>query len=470
MKLYNTLSRSKQEFKPIKPGQVSLYTCGPTVYHYYHIGNLRNAVFNDTLRRTLAVLEYKVHHVMNITDVGHLTSDADAGDDKLQSRAAEEGKTVEEVAEFYTNAFMEDMRRMNVLTPTKYVKATAAIDRQTAMVETLLDKGFAYQTKQAIYFDVTKLDDYGKLTGQQLDQKAVGARSNVVTDADKHHPQDFALWFFTVGHFADHSMRWPSPWGDGFPGWHLECSAIIEQEFGTTIDIHTGGVDHIGTHHTNEIAQSEAAHDGAPLAHYWLHNQFLLVDGQKMSKSLRNSYTLDDVVERDYDPIALRLLYLQSHYRTQQNFTWEALDAATALLERFRAWADGQFQAGSGKVSDSQFIEIRDAYWNAMRDDLNTPAALAITIRLLDMADQDGKMPNAAQVFEIERLFGLGLNMDSHDISAEQKAVLAEREEARRAQDYAAADRARDRLRADGLEVDDTPHGPRWRRLTYQPS
>lgn len=468
MKLYNTLTRQKQPLQPLKTGHISLYSCGPTVYHYYHIGNLRNAVFNDTLVRALKLNDYTVDHIMNITDVGHLTSDADAGDDKLQSRAAEESKTVEEVAEFYTAAFMQDMERMNVRAPQKYVKATDAIEQQIAMVETLLEKGFAYQAQQAIYFDVTTLGDYGKLTGQRLDQKEVGARSDVVTDPDKHHPWDFALWFFTVGHFADHSMRWNSPWGDGFPGWHLECSAIIERELGTTIDIHTGGVDHIGAHHTNEIAQSEAAHDGAALATTWLHNEFLLVDGRKMSKSLGNTYTLDDSIKRGYDPIALRLLYLQSHYRSQQNFTWEALDAATNLLERFRAWADAQFQDGSGTVGDSVFRPILDALRAAISDDLNTPVVLATAMKLLDRADQEGTMPTKAQVSEIDRLLGLRLVADSYDITPEQKAILAEREGARQAKDYTASDAARAQLRKNGIEIEDTPYGPRWRRLTIR--
>jgi cysteinyl-tRNA synthetase len=330
-------------------------------------------------------------------------------------------------------------------------------------VQILLDKGFAYQATQAIYFDVTKLSDYGKLNGQKLNEKEVGARSEVVTDPGKHHPSDFALWFFTVGHFVDHTMRWDSPWGVGFPGWHLECSAIIEQELGTTIDIHTGGVDHIGTHHTNEIAQSEAAHDGAPLASFWVHNEFLLVDGRKMSKSLRNTYTLDDVLERGYDPMALRLLYLQSHYRTQQNFTWETLDAATNLLARLRGWADAQFQTGAGTLSDERFAAGQQLFQEALQDDLNTPAALAAVSTLVDTMEQGHLMPTAEQIAAIEQAFGLQLDQRDN-ITPEQQAVLQEREAARKAQDYDAADRARIHLQEQGIEIDDTLYGPRWRR------
>jgi cysteinyl-tRNA synthetase len=467
MKLYNTLTRQKQPLQPLKPGHITLYTCGPTVYHYYHIGNLRNAVFNDTLKRVLKLNDYRVDHIMNITDVGHLSSDADEGDDKLQSRADEEGKTVWEVADYYTQAFKSDMVAMNVLPPVRYVKATATIDRQIEMMQTLLDKGFAYVSEQAVYFDVTKLDDYGKLTGQRLDQKEVGARSEVITDSEKRHPADFALWFFTVGHFADHTMRWPSPWGEGFPGWHLECSAIIEAELGITIDIHTGGVDHIGTHHTNEIAQSEAAHDGAPLAHYWLHNEHLMVDGTKMSKSLGNTYRLADVIERGFSPMALRLLYLQSHYRSQQNFTWEALQASTNYLSRLQAWSDAQFQNG-GTLSDQVFAGAEAAIKSALNDDLNTPQALAALNELIDLMERDNLLPTPEQVAWADEWLGLQLSQ-RQDLSTEQKAVLTEREAARKAKDYAAADKARDNLRAEGIEIEDTASGPRWRRLTIKP-
>ncbi|HEX7259421.1 MAG TPA: cysteine--tRNA ligase [Candidatus Saccharimonadia bacterium] len=463
MKLYNTLTRTKEAVTPITPQHVSLYTCGPTVYHYYHIGNLRNAVFNDTLKRVLLAEDNHIHHVMNITDVGHLTGDTDHGNDKLQERAAKEGKDVWEVAQYYTETFFNDMNRLNVLEPTRYVKATETIEQQIAMILELINTGFAYQTEEAIYFDTTKLKDYGKLSGQNLKEKQVGVRAEVVTDPDKRHPQDFALWFFTVGRFEDHAMRWESPWGEGFPGWHLECSAIIEAEFGDTIDIHTGGVDHIGTHHTNEIAQSEASHNGAPLAHYWMHIEFLLVDGHKMSKSLENTYTLNEVTARGYDPMALRLLYLQSHYRTQQNFTWDALDAATNYLHRLQAWADGQFQAGAGTLSDDSFHDFCRDILAKLSDDLNTPEAMVIMSQLLDDFESNLVMPTAEQVGQIDALFGLGLSKRLN-ITPEQEAIILEREGARQAKDYELSDHARSLLKDQGIELDDTPSGPRWYR------
>lgn len=465
MKLYNTLTKKKQSLNPIKSGHVSLYTCGPTVYHYYHIGNLRTAVFNDTLKRSLLIDGLGVHHVMNITDVGHLTGDSDEGSDKMQNRAIEEGKTVGEIAEYYTEVFMQDMERLNVLPPTKYVPATSAIPQQIKMLQSLIDLGFAYIAKQAIYFDVHKLPDYGKLSGQLLSQKGVGVRGEVITDPEKRNPQDFAVWFFTVGHFADHTLHWPSPWGQGFPGWHLECSAIIERELGDTIDIHTGGVDLIGTHHTNEIAQSEAAHAGSPLSNNWVHVEFLLVDGAKMSKSLKNTYTLKNVIDKGYDPMALRMLYLQSHYRSQQNFNWEALDGATNYLMSLRAWADAQFQAGASTLSDTRFHEVQATVHNHINDDLNTPRALSELSKLIDLTEGSHIMPTTTQVAWVEAILGLQLDQ-RRNINHEQMAVMAERQSAREAKDYVAADQARDRLKEDHIEINDTPYGPRWRRTT----
>lgn len=464
MKLFNTLTRKKEDLKPLKPGQISLYTCGPTVYHYYHIGNLRNAVFNDTLKRVLIASGLKVHHVMNITDVGHLSSDADAGDDKLQSRAAEEGKTVWDVADFYLTAFKNDMAALNVIHPTAYVRATERINEQVGMVQRLLDEGFAYITKQAIYFEVSKLSDYGKLTGQKLTEKVIGAREDVVVDAEKHNPQDFALWFFAVERFAGHQMRWLSPWGEGFPGWHLECSAIIESELGETIDIHTGGVDHIGTHHTNEIAQSEAVHNGKPLANYWLHNDFLMVDGQKISKSKQNGYRLDELIEKGYSPMALRMLYLQSHYRSERNFTFDALDAAANFLDRLYSWADWRFQKGTSVIQSKQFDNYYDLILGAMQNDLNSPKALSMINQMVDECDQQALAPTIDQVEKIDQLLGLGL-FNRKDITDKENDLISKREEARKSKDYQAADEARQQLNDQGIEIDDTASGPRWRRV-----
>lgn len=471
MKLYNTLSRRLEDFKPVNDDQVKLYTCGPTVYHYAHIGNLRNVVFNDTLRRVLELSGYKVEHVMNITDVGHLVSDADEGEDKLEKGATREGKTVWEVAEFYIAAFNAHTSALHILPPTKTVRATGAIDTQIEMVKILLDKDFAYKTEQAVYFDVTKLDDYGKLLGQKLSDKEIGVRNEVVTDTDKRHPQDFALWFFVIGHFKDHQMRWPSPWGEGFPGWHLECSAIIHETLDEPIDIHTGGVDHIGTHHTNEIAQSEAAF-GKPLSNLWLHHEFLHQDGGKMSKSGGGTITLDDITKQNTAALALRLFYLQSHYRSQANFTWKNLESAQNRLKRWQATADLRFQAVDAAAGEGDGAEIlavsKNKIIKMLQDDLNTPEALAEIDTTFDSLSEglNKYMENyfTDLLAMLDKALGLAL-LDSHDITSEQKSLLSSREDAREAKDWRKSDELRRSLAEQGIGLRDAKNGAIWYRL-----
>lgn len=480
MRLHNTLTRRIEDVKPQKDGQVTLYTCGPTVYDYYHIGNLRNAVFNDTLRRTLEANGLDVRHVMNITDVGHLVSDADEGEDKLEKGAKREGKTVWEVAEYYTTAFKQDMTAMNVLPPNAYksqkyddtyARATEFINEQLELVQTLLDKGFAYQTARAIYFDIGKLEDYGRLSGQKLADKEVGARKEVVSDPDKRHPQDFAVWFFAIGHFKDHTMQWPSPWGNGFPGWHLECSAIIHATLGDPIDIHTGGVDHIGTHHPNEMAQTEAAfeHD---LAKYWVHNEFILVNGEKMAKSKGNSYTLQDVTDKGFDPLALRLMYLQAHYRTELNFSWENLEAAQNRLKDLQAWADLRHQPSAKTMPDeldNLFRDTKTAIRDAVANDLNTPEALMNLGKLVGWMQQhpvpgvEGQYTEGTLKF-LDDIFGLNLSIRK-DITNEQKQLIVEREKARETKDWVESDHLRDELQKEGIGVRDADFGTQWYRL-----
>ncbi|MBX4190842.1 cysteine--tRNA ligase [Candidatus Saccharibacteria bacterium] len=469
MRLYNTLGREVKEFVPQKTGEASLYTCGPTVYSYYHVGNLRNAVFNDTLRRVLESAGINVKQVMNITDVGHLTSNEDEGEDKLEKGAAKEQKSVWEVADFYINAFLQDMKALNILPPNgykdnNYARATDFIDQQLEIIKLLINKGFAYKTGQAIYFDVTKLDDYGKLTGQRLAEKETGARREVVVDQDKHHPQDFALWFFKVGRFADHSMSWPSPWGDGFPGWHLECSAIIHATLGEPLDIHTGGVDHIGTHHTNEIAQTEAAFD-TELAKYWVHNEHLLADGQKMAKSSGNFYTLKDVIDKGYDPLALRLLFLQAHYRSRMNFTWEAMEAAQQFLNRLQAWADLKFQPNATDKG-TNYDDSIDKIKQALQNDLNSAEALATLSNLVVRAEEDGIDIQAFQTLleQLDSLLGLKLD-DRQDVNEEVKQLLNNRQKARDDSDWTRSDQLRDELAKLQVEVQDTARGQLWRRV-----
>lgn len=476
MRLYNTATRQVEDFQPIQSGEAKLYTCGPTVYDYAQIGNLRAFVFDDTLRRVLAANGLNVRHVMNITDVGHLVSDEDEGEDKLEKGAHRENKTVWQVAEFYIEAFLNDVRSLNILEPNAYhgphgvyARATDFVEQQIKLVKLLFEKGYAYQTEQAVYFDVSKLSDYGKLTGQKLTDKEVGAREDVVTDKQKHHPQDFALWFFAVGRFANHSMRWPSPWGEGFPGWHLECSAIIHATLGEPIDIHTGGVDHIGTHHTNEIAQTEAAYD-SKLSNFWVHNEHLLVDGQKMSKSKGNFVTLTDIIEKGFDPLALRFLFLQSHYRSQTNFSWDSLTAAAKKLDDLRAFADLRFQTNqqADKLGGDYFTGQREAILAKLSNDLATPASLALLENIVSKITSNGLNQDNLIEFQefikfLDEVLGLELT-SSEDIGDQQKQLVQQRESARRNSNWTDADSLRDKLLDQQIEINDTPAGPLWRR------
>lgn len=470
MKLYNTLSRKIEKFIPLKPGEVKLYSCGPTVYDYMHIGNLRKFVFDDTLRRTLQGNGFKVKHAMNITDVGHLVSDEDEGEDKLEKGAKREGKTVWETADHYILSFTKDVSTLNNLLPNvhrgndRYSRATDFIPEQIDVVNLLLTKGFAYQSKQAIYFDVSKLPSYGELTGQKLSEKEVATRAEIVTDKNKRQPQDFALWFFTVGRFASHDMHWPSPWGDGFPGWHLECSAIIHTLLGDPIDIHTGGVDNIGTHHVNEMAQTEAAFNHK-LANYWVHGEHLLVDNRRMGKSLGNFYTLTDVKEKGFDPLALRLLYLQAHYRSQMNFSWEALEGAQAFLNHLRAWADLVFQPSLGHkpASPSPYNQALVQIKQALGDDLNSAKALAVLSKQSSDAEKSGVDAGEFKSFlvEVDKLLGLSLS-DRKDINNDVKKLISERDAARDQKNWGKADELRRKIEQQGIELLDTPHGSVW--------
>lgn len=482
IRLHNTLTRSVEAFTPITPGTVTLYSCGPTVYDYAHIGNLRKFVFDDTLRRTLAATGLRINHVMNVTDVGHLTSDADEGEDKAEKGAKREGKTVREVADQYTEAFKADMAALNILPPTidpkrslnrkfhdSYARATDFLPEQITMITELLQKGFAYVTAEAIYFDVTKLANYGVLTGQKLSDKEVGARDDVVTDASKHSPQDFAIWFFTVGRFADHSMHWPSPWGEGFPGWHLECSAIIHALLDDPIDIHTGGIDHIGTHHPNEMAQTEGAF-GHPLAHTWVHSEFILVDGGRMAKSKQNFYTLKDIPAHGFHPLALRLMYLQSHYRSELNFTWESVEAAQNTLLNLYAWADLKHQTNLAEVRLPQddIDNLIGRVTAALADDLSSIKALAEIFRYsTSLAPGMTLSPEDFDelLSRLDDLLGLSFS-GRPGITADQQELIDLREAARAERDWAKADTFRTKLLRKNIAVSDTPNGPRWRRTT----
>lgn len=385
--LYNSLTRQKELFTPIDKNGVKLYTCGITAYDYAHIGNARKYVMDDILRRTLEFNGYKVNHVQNVTDVGHLVSDADEGEDKLEKGAKKQNKTVWEVAEFFGNNFYEMMDKLNNLRPTTICKATDHIKEQIELILKLFENGYAYDTEEAVYFDTSKFEDYGKLFGQKMEDKKVGVRDEVKTDENKRNNADFALWFKRVGKFFDHVMHWESPWGDGFPGWHIECSAMSIKYLGEQMDIHTGGEDHLSIHHPNEIAQSEGATGKIPFSKFWMHIAFLSVDGKKMSKSLGNFYNIQDVLDKGFDPIALRYLYLGAHYKKPMNFTWQSLESASKGLARLKHQISIiNNQKNRTVLSEEKNIKIeefRTKFNGAINDDLNTSKAMAVLFEML---------------------------------------------------------------------------------------
>ena len=459
LNLYNTLTKKKDLLEPIETGKVRLYTCGPTVYDYAHIGNLRMFIFYDVLERTLEFLGYGVHRTMNLTDVGHLTSDADEGEDKMDKAVTREHKPVEEIIQFYIDAFLKDAETLNIQIPKELPRASHYIKEQIELIETLFDKGYAYDTPEAIYFNTSKFENYGALSGQTLAEKLVGAREEVVTETSKKNPADFALWFKLVGRFEHHTQQWDSPWGKGFPGWHLECSALIKKFLGQPIDIHAGGVDHIGTHHTNEIAQSEAAY-GIPLAHLWLHGEHLLVDNKKMAKSDGGFYVLKDVIDKGFSPLAFRYLVLTAHYRSKINFTWESLEAAQRRLNYLNGKRFGQFVL---KMSPSD----KDGFWKEfckyMSDDLNTSAALAVLNEAIGFEDS-GK-------WVVDRMADvLGLRFTKPDknleIPNEINALWEQYKKHRANKQFAQSDGLREKLNELGYTVQDNPHGPSIIRKT----
>jgi cysteinyl-tRNA synthetase len=451
--LYNTKTRSVEEFTPLNSPVVTMYACGPTVYDFTHIGHMRKYVGDDILRRTLSLLGYEVRHVMNITDVGHLTGDEDeSGEDKLEKGARKEGKTVWDVAQFYTDYFHTTMEAINVLSASNETKATDHIQEMIVLNEILVAKGYAYETAQALYFDVSKDPNYGSLSGQKLSDKLTAARDDVVEDPQKRNPADFSLWFKRVGKFADHVMYWPSPWGDGFPGWHIECSAMAMHYLGETIDIHTGGIDHIPVHHENEIAQSECA-TGHQFVRFWVHHDFLTVDGEKMSKSKQNFYTIEDIRARGIDPLAVRLMFMQTSYRKPLNFTWESLLAAQTLLKKIQKFASHQDIIGLR--SEAAIVAFKEA----LSDDINTAKALAVVFEMFSDAallDQD----KWATLLYMDDVLGLDLlNIPKLIITEEARSLIEKRDEARREKDYATSDALRAKLESLGYEILDTPEG-----------
>lgn len=465
MQLYNTLTRKLEQFEPQNPPEVSLYTCGPTVYDYQHIGNYIAYVRWDLLQRVLKESGYVVDWVMNITDVGHLVSDADEGEDKLEKGARREGKTARQVAEFYTADFKEGLKSLNIQNPTHLEPATAHVQDQIDLVKKLEQKGYTYVIDDGVYFDTSKLKGYGELA--RLDVKGLKEGARVEANPQKRNPTDFVVWKFSPkGEKRD--MEWDSPWGKGFPGWHIECSAIAMKFLGETIDIHAGGIDHIPVHHTNEIAQSEAA-TGKPFVNYWLHGSFLNIDGNKIAKSAGSFITLQDITTEGYDQLDLRVLYMQSHYRTHANFTVGGLHAARQRRLDIQAFADLRFQLKEGGTLNGEaFVQTQRVMLEELQEDLRTPEALAALSDLVTAGETDLIAPEAAKDFQeflafLDRVLGLRL-LDSTDITADVKRLIAEREEARGAKDFAKSDQIRNQLQQQGIALRDTPLGTVWYR------
>lgn len=461
LKIYNTLSRQKENFIPLKKNTVGLYTCGPTVYNYAHIGNLRSYVFEDVLKRVLLFNKFKVKHVMNITDVGHLTSDADEGEDKMEKGAKREGKTAWEIADFYTKAFKNDLKKLNIKEPDIWCKATGHIKEQIKLVQKLADKGVTYETSDGIYFDTTKINDYGKLANLKAQELKVGAR---VKMGEKKHPHDFALWKFTPRN-QKRQMEWQAFNRMGFPGWHIECSAMATKYLGEQFDIHCGGIDHIPVHHTNEIAQSETAFGKKPWVKYWLHNEFINMSTDKMSKSLSNFITLQTLSAKgrpasggktkNLSPLAYRYFLLQTHYRKQLAFSWEALKAAENGLDRLYNIVNNWTE--KPKIGCAEYEQ---KFLDLINDDLNTPEALALMWDLVK-----SEYPESAKkrtLFKFDEVLGLGLadvKKKKIKIPPEVHKLFDKRAIARAEKNWKESDRLRDEVKKLGWDIEDTKDG-----------
>ncbi len=518
VKLYNTLTREKEEFKPITPGKVLMYHCGPTVYWTQHIGNMRAMVLADFIVRTFKYLGYDIKLVRNYTDVGHLTDDGDEGEDKMSlkhiyfkcpncnetldtgllareqdwknaiplkslsytcSRCGQKispqknsffvkkKESPKQIANKYIKIFERDIKLLNILQPDVKPRATECVQDMIKMVKVLLDKGYAYSTDLAIYFDVSKAKDYTRLSRQKLEEQIKDAGKAEVSDPQKKHAADFAIWFFRAGKHQHALQYWPSPFssplvknGEGFPGWHMECSVMANKFLAKTIDIHMGGVEHIPVHHTNEIAQSESA-NGVEFAHYWLHNEHLLVNGGKMSKSEGTAYALQEIIDKGYSALALRYFFLQAHYRSKQNFTWQALEAAKKGLERLKQ-AVQQAADKNGKINQ----EYQQKFIDYISDDFNMPQALSVAFELLK-----SKIPPAdkkATLLDFDKVFGLKLNQIEQmpeKIPEAVKKMAQERQTARQNKNWAKADELRDKIRQAGYEIEDQPNGFKLKNL-----
>jgi len=460
MKLYNTLSKQKEEFKPLSGNEVRMYSCGPTVYMFAHIGNLRAYIFADILRRVLKFNGYDIKHVMNITDVGHLRSDADEGEDKMIKSAREQKKTPWEIAEYYTEVFLDDTKKLNIERPEIICKATEHIPEMIEFVEGLVEKGYGYEINDGIYYDISKFNEYGKLSGVTLEDQLAGARVEV--NDEKRNPSDFALWKKAE---KEHIMQWASPWGQGYPGWHIECSAMSRKYLGEQFDIHTGGVDHIPIHHENEIAQSQGLIGKQPVM-YWAHGEFLLVDGGKMSKSLGNTYTVAQLEERGFDPLAFRLFTFNAHYRSKLNFTWESLKSAQNSLENIRQGIIAHLN-GNESIDENEIQELKQEFVDAISDDLNIPNAMAVVWKII-------KEPRKSKQFrelliDFDKVLALELDKvaekKEEELPAKVLELMDQRQEARATKDWKRSDEIRDKIKELGYVIEDAAQGAKVKKL-----
>jgi cysteinyl-tRNA synthetase len=463
LKLYNTLTRKKQVFKPLSGKKVGLYTCGPTVYNYDHLGHAWNYTMADVLRRVFEYNGYKVKHVMNITDVGHLESDSDTGEDKIEKSAQEKKKTVWEIAEYYTKIYLINRKKLNLLEPTVICKATSHIKEMISLIKKLIQKKYAYKIDDGIYFEVKKFKKYGQLSGNTLKKLKAGARIEI--NPQKRHPADFALWKLTPKE-VKRQMEWNSPWGRGFPGWHIECSAMSMKYLGKTIDIHTGGEDNIFPHHESEIAQSEAA-NGKKFVRFWFHPRFLMVEGKKMSKSLKNFYTLSDIEKKGFSPLALRYLFLTANYHSPLNFTWKSLEAAQNALNSLTNNLQ-QTKNEKSQITNYELIKkYENKFLSAVNDDFNTPKAIAIVWEIIK--DKNLSQKSKKQLLlKFDKVLGLGLNkvetQKNPVIPEKIRQSAARREKLRVNKQFIQADVLRKKIEKLGYSVEDTAFGPKVRK------
>ncbi len=450
LQLYDTYSRSIREFEPIDPPKVGLYTCGPTVYNYAHIGNLRTYIFEDILRRVLSLNGYIVKHVMNITDVGHLVSDGDYGEDRMEKGTRRTGKSAWEIADIYTEAFQQDMQRLNILEPSVWCKATDHIEEQIATVKCIEEKGYTYRTSDGIYFDTAKLPDYGYLGRLDIEGLRAGARVEL---GEKKNRTDFALWKFSPPD-TKRQMEWGSPWGIGFPGWHIECSAMSAKYLGSFFDIHCGGEDHITVHHPNEIAQTQACY-GTRLANFWMHGYFLQIDKARMGKSAGNFLRVQSLIDAGYDPLAYRYMCLGAHYRSRLSFSWDTLTSAQTALTRLRTTC---YELGEPGIVDEDSM---DRFFSEIKEDLNMPRALAVTWNVARSSMPNDRKKSTLLAFDQVLGLGLGNWQPAEEIIPSQVMLMVEkRQQARKSRNWAEADALRNKITEAGYEVTDTPDGP----------